>query len=58
MKILNLRKIQIKELQEIHKFNLNKFKIKSDKRQILRNCVNAELGLHILNCSLKDNFLF
>lgn len=34
-------------------FDLNKYKTEYRKDQILRNCVNSELGLHILNCSLK-----
>jgi DNA (cytosine-5)-methyltransferase 1 len=25
--------------------------------QVLRNCVHPELGLHILNCALKSNFI-
>jgi len=42
-----IRHSQIKQLQEMHGFNLSKFKIK-DKRQILRNCVLPKLGKHIL----------
>ena len=43
----HIRAAQIPELQKLHSIDLSSFKIK-DKRQILRNCVNAELGNHIL----------
>jgi DNA (cytosine-5)-methyltransferase 1 len=39
----------------VYAFDLNKYKIK-DKRRILRNMVDPDLGLHILNCS-QDNEL-
>lgn len=45
-----IRTAQIPELQKLHDFNLSKFKLK-DKRQILRNCVLPELGLHIFECA-------
>jgi len=38
----------------IYDFNLNKYKAK-DKRKLLRNLVNPELGLHILECALGLN---
>jgi len=47
-----IRIAQIPELSLLHNFNLNKYKLK-DKRQILRNCVNAELGLHIFILAFK-----
>jgi len=39
--------IQIKRLETRHGFNLDKYKI--NKRLVLRNCVNPELGKHILD---------
>jgi len=48
-----IRTAQISGLQKLHGFDLTKYKLK-DKRQILRNCVNAELGLHIFECVLKN----
>jgi len=45
----------IKELEErkgFSGFDWSKFKV--DKRLVLRNCVEPEFGLHILNCSLKS----
>ena len=48
----NIRTAQIPHLQKLHGFNLSKYKIKN-KRQILRNCVDSSLGLHIFKCSLK-----
>jgi len=41
-----IREAQIPELEALHGFDLDKIKI-SNKRQILRNCVLPELGLHI-----------
>ena len=42
-----IRKAQIPDLQRLHGFDLSKYKL-PNKRQVLRNCVNAELGRHIL----------
>jgi DNA (cytosine-5)-methyltransferase 1 len=47
----NIRTAQIKDLEQQHGFDLSKYKL-SNKRQILRNCVNPKLGKHIF-----DNFL-
>jgi len=44
----NIRKAQIPDLQELYGYDLQKYRLKN-KRQILRNCVSPELGLHILN---------
>jgi len=43
----------MKDLQEQNGFDLSKYKIKHRKDTILRNCVDSELGLYILNCA-KD----
>jgi DNA (cytosine-5)-methyltransferase 1 len=48
----NIRKSQIFDLELKHRFDLSNFKI-SNKRQILRNCVNSELGMYILDCVKK-----
>jgi len=46
----NLRsKNKISELENHHGFDLSKYKL-PNKRQILRNCVSPDLGLHIFNC--------
>jgi len=42
----NIRTAQIPDLQRLHGFDLSGYKL-SNKRQILRNCVLPELGLHI-----------
>jgi len=42
-----IRTAQIPDLQKKFGFDLSKFKV-SGKRQVLRNCVEPELGLHIL----------
>ena len=45
----NIRGAQIPDLQELHGFDLSKYKL-SNKRQVLRNCVSPQLGLHVLEC--------
>ena len=42
----------INDYQELHGFDLSKYKLKNRKDQILRNCVNPEIGLHFLNRAL------
>ena len=44
----DIRTAQIPQLQKQLNINLDKYKL-SNKRQILRNCVEPKLGLHILN---------
>jgi DNA (cytosine-5)-methyltransferase 1 len=39
-------------LQDRKLIDISKYKI-SNKRQILRNCVEPEVGLHILNCAMN-----
>lgn len=43
-----IRTSQIPQLQKIHGVDLSEFKLKN-KRQVLRNCVNPELGRYILD---------
>jgi len=43
-----IRTAQIPQLQEKYGYDLSKYKL-PNKRQVLRNCVEPELGLHILN---------
>ncbi len=47
----NIRTAQIKDLEQQHGFDLSNYKL-SNKRQVLRNCVNPKLGKHIF-----DNYL-
>ena len=42
-----IRTAQIPQLSEMYGFDLSKYKL-TNKRQILRNCVLPEIGLHIL----------
>lgn len=35
-------------------FDISKYKIKHRKDQILRNCVNPDLGLHVFNCAINN----
>lgn len=46
-----IRKAQIPQLSEKHGYDLSGYKI-PNKRQVLRNCVEPKLGLHILEESL------
>lgn len=46
-------KNKISELEKYLGFDLNPYKL-SNKRQILRNCVNSELGLHVMEAALSD----
>lgn len=48
----NIRKAQIPDLQNLYGYDLSKYKL-SNKRQVLRNCVSPNLGLHVLNCVEK-----
>jgi len=43
----------VETLSQRKQIDLSKYSIKN-KRQILRNCVEPELGLHILNCAMKN----
>lgn len=43
----------IDEKQKITGFDLSKYK-NVDKNKVLRNCVDSELGLHILNSAIKN----
>ncbi len=51
LKKSNIRKEQIQQLQERHGFDLTGIKIKN-KRQVLRNCVEADAGKFILDLVL------
>lgn len=55
-KLLDLKEADINrgnrdEWSELHGFDLSKYKFKSRKDAIYRNCVHPETGLHILNCA-------
>lgn len=50
----NIRTAQIPDLQKKYGFDLSGYKL-SNKRQVLRNCVEPELGLHILNQLCLNN---
>ena len=47
-----IRSAQIPDLQKLHGFDLSKYHIEN-KRQILRNCVNSELGKAIFEQAFK-----
>lgn len=48
-----MRRAQIPDLQEAHGIDLSHYSL-PNKRQILRNYVLPELGLHIFNCAFKQ----
>lgn len=47
-----IRKAQIPQLQQIQGVDLQKYKLKN-KRQVLRNCVLPDLGLHIFQGGIR-----
>jgi len=44
----------VESLQQRKQLDISKYNI-PDKRKILRNCVEPELGLHVLNCAFREN---
>lgn len=42
----------ISEWQKLHGFDISKYKLNQRRDKVLRNCVNSNLGLHILNSAL------
>lgn len=52
----NIRTAQIADLEKLHGFDLKKYKL-TNKRQVLRNCVNPKLGEYIFNYIKKSNKL-
>ena len=48
---IKIRKSQINELSDKHKIKVNDLKL-SNKRQVLRNCVDSEIGLYILQSAI------
>ena len=49
----NLRALQIPDLQRLHGIDLSPFKL-PNKRQVLRNMVTPEVGLHILEAAIAS----
>ena len=47
-------KDSIKSMQKLYGINISKYKIEIRKDQVLRNCVNPELGLHVFNMAFKE----
>lgn len=46
----NIRKASISDLQRRFGFDLSKYSL-TNKRQVLRNCIDPELGRHVLDCA-------
>lgn len=51
VKEANINRGRISEWQELHGFDITGYSFSTRRDKILRNCVNPELGLHILNCA-------
>lgn len=47
-----VKKFNVGDYEKLYNYNLSKYKI-SNKRLLLRNCVEPEIGLHILKESFK-----
>jgi DNA (cytosine-5)-methyltransferase 1 len=50
----NFIKAHVKDLTNMHNFDISKYKFGKREDQLLRNCVNPGLGLHILNESKRN----
>jgi DNA (cytosine-5)-methyltransferase 1 len=50
----DFQKDSIAAMQKQYGFNLSGHKISQRKDQILRNCVQPELGKHVLGCAIKQ----
>lgn len=56
VKEANVNRGNISDWQALHGFDISGYKFSTRKDKILRNCVNPELGVHILNCAMnKEN---
>jgi len=49
-----IREAQVPELITLHGMDMENIKLKN-KRQILRNCVLPQLGLHVFECAFKKH---
>ena len=63
IKEADINRGKISEWSDLHGFDITDYKFTSRRDKVLRNCVNPDLGLHILNCALskenvKQNTLF
>ncbi len=50
----DFQKDNVKQMQINYGIDISKYKLSTRKDQILRNCVNPKLGLHIFNCAFKE----
>ena len=48
---------KISDWQALHGFDITGYKFTSRRDKVLRNCVNPELGLHILNCAMNKEVI-
>ena len=56
IKEADINRGKISDWQTLHEFDISGYKFTTRRDKILRNCVNPELGLHILNCAMqKEN---
>lgn len=53
LKEADINKGKISDWSELHGFDISGYKFTTRRDKILRNCVNPELGLHILNCAIN-----
>lgn len=53
VKEADIRRGKISEWQSLHGFDISEYKFTTKRDKVLRNCVNPDLGLHILNCALN-----
>jgi len=53
VKEADINRGNISEWSKLHGFDISEYKFTTRRDKILRNCVNPELGLHIINCALN-----
>lgn len=53
----DINKGKISDWQTLHGFDITDYKFTSRRDKVLRNCVNPELGLHILNCAMNKEII-
>lgn len=53
----DIQKWKQDEWEFLHGFDISEYKFTSRRDKVLRNCVNPDLGLHILNCAFNKEKL-
>ena len=57
IKEADINRGKISDWQNLHGFDITNYKFTSRRDKVLRNCVNPDLGLHILNCAMSKELV-